>query len=63
MIEREEFQDKVLTCADCGDEFTWSAVEQAFFKEKGMTSEPKHCKYCRRDNRERRAERDAAKGR
>jgi hypothetical protein len=45
--ERGEFQDKVLTCSDCGREFTWSADEQAFFKEKGFTNEPKRCKDCR----------------
>jgi len=45
--ENREFQDKVLTCADCGQEFTWSAAEQAFFKEKGFTNEPKRCKDCR----------------
>ncbi len=47
MSESGESQDKVLTCADCGQEFTWSAAEQAFFKEKGFTNEPKRCKDCR----------------
>ena len=47
MSENREFQDRVLTCADCGQEFTWSADEQAFFKEKGFTNEPKRCKGCR----------------
>jgi hypothetical protein len=46
--EPDEFQDRILTCVDCGDEFTWSAGEQAFFQEKGLTSEPKRCQDCRR---------------
>ena len=35
-----------LTCADCGREFTFSAEEQAFFREKGFNP-PKRCKECR----------------
>ena len=43
-----EFQDRVFTCVDCGNEFTWSVGEQAFFQEKGLASEPKRCQDCRR---------------
>lgn len=43
----EEFQDKTLVCQDCGKEFTFTAGEQAFYKEKGLTNEPKRCKECR----------------
>ncbi|HKY04686.1 MAG TPA: zinc-ribbon domain-containing protein [Blastocatellia bacterium] len=39
-------EDKTLTCADCGQPFTFSAGEQAFYLERGMT-EPKRCKPCR----------------
>ncbi len=42
-----EFQDKTLTCGDCGNEFTFTAGEQAFYNEKGFTNEPKRCKACR----------------
>ncbi len=56
------FQDRVLTCADCGEEFTWGAGEQEYFREKGLTSEPKWCKDCRQANRQRRAEAGAMKG-
>ncbi|HYP25980.1 MAG TPA: zinc-ribbon domain-containing protein [Blastocatellia bacterium] len=38
--------DKVITCADCGQSFTFSAGEQDFYQQKGM-SEPKRCKECR----------------
>lgn len=43
----EEFQDKTLICKDCGNEFTFTAGEQAFYKEKGLDNEPKRCKDCR----------------
>ena len=42
-----EFTDKTLVCEDCGKEFTFTAGEQAFYKEKGLDNEPKRCKECR----------------
>ena len=39
-----EFQDKTLTCVDCGCEFTFTAGEQQFYREKGLDNEPKRCK-------------------
>ena len=39
-------EDKTLTCADCSQPFTFSAGEQQFYQERGM-SEPKRCKDCR----------------
>jgi len=41
------FQDKSLTCADCGTSFTFSANEQEFYQSKGYTNEPKRCPSCR----------------
>lgn len=41
------FEDKVLTCKDCGVEFTFSASEQEFYAEKGFTNEPGRCPACR----------------
>ncbi|ATW26057.1 zinc-ribbon domain containing protein [Candidatus Formimonas warabiya] len=41
------FNDKVLVCKDCGNEFTFSASEQEFFAEKGFTNEPGRCPQCR----------------
>ena len=41
------FQDKTMTCADCGASFTFSAAEQEFFQSKGYTNEPKRCPNCR----------------
>lgn len=42
-----EFEDKTLVCQDCGKEFTFTAGEQTFYKEKGLDNEPKRCKECR----------------
>lgn len=41
------FQDKNLSCKDCGAEFTFSASEQEFYAEKGFTNEPGRCPECR----------------
>ncbi len=45
------YNDKTLTCRDCGAEFTFTASEQAFFAEKGFTNEPGRCPACRSDRR------------
>jgi CxxC-x17-CxxC domain-containing protein len=42
-----EFQDKRLTCVDCGAEFIWTAGEQLFFADKNFKNEPKRCKSCK----------------
>ncbi len=39
--------DKMLTCRDCGSEFTFTASEQDFYAEKGFTNEPGRCPECR----------------
>ncbi len=41
------FEDKTLTCADCGAEFTFSAQEQELFQSRGYTNLPKRCPSCR----------------
>src|SRR5688572_26625422 len=47
---REEFRfvynDKNLTCADCGQEFVFTASEQDFYAQRGFT-EPRRCPSCR----------------
>lgn len=40
------YEDKQLTCADCGAEFTFSAEDQEYYASKGY-SEPKRCPACR----------------
>jgi CxxC-x17-CxxC domain-containing protein len=39
-------EDKVLTCRDCGNTFTFTEGEQAFYQQKGF-SEPIRCPDCR----------------
>ena len=41
------YQDRTLTCQDCGQPFTFSAEDQAYHAEKGYTNEPKRCPSCR----------------
>jgi len=48
------FEDKVLVCQDCGEEFVFTAGEQEFYHEKGFENEPKRCKNCRVNRRDRR---------
>jgi len=45
-MNKPNFEDKIFTCADCGEEFTFTIGEQVFFWDKGL-SEPKRCKKCR----------------
>ncbi|MHB1006289.1 MAG: zinc-ribbon domain containing protein [Chloroflexota bacterium] len=39
--------DKTLTCRECGREFTFTASEQEFYAQKGLTHEPGRCPECR----------------
>ena len=41
------YEDRNITCVDCGQEFVFTASEQAFYAEKGFTDAPKRCKACR----------------
>ena len=41
------FEDKSLSCADCGASFTFTSREQEFYQTKGYTNEPKRCPTCR----------------
>ena len=49
-----EYHDQQLTCADCRQDFTWTAGEQEFFHEKGFANPPKRCKECRQAKKEQR---------
>ena len=40
------YENKQITCADCGAEFTFSADDQEYYASKGY-SEPKRCPDCR----------------
>jgi CxxC-x17-CxxC domain-containing protein len=45
------YQDKVLTCQDCGTQFVFTANEQAFYAERGFSNEPKRCGPCRQSRK------------
>jgi CxxC-x17-CxxC domain-containing protein len=53
------FQEKSLTCSDCGRTFAFTVEEQEFFSSKGFTNEPKRCPSCRQA---RKAERSGNSG-
>lgn len=44
------FQDKTLDCAECGEQFVFSADDQQYHSERGYT-DPKRCPECRRARR------------
>ena len=48
------YSDKILTCADCSQDFVFTASEQDFYATRGFT-EPRRCSSCR-------ASRKAARG-
>jgi CxxC-x17-CxxC domain-containing protein len=48
-----EYNDKVLRCIDCSEEFIFSAGEQLFFADKGLRNDPKRCKPCKLKKNER----------
>ena len=49
------YEDRVITCADCGQEFVFTGAEQAFYAEKGFSEPPKRCKSCRQARKQQRA--------
>ena len=46
-IKNEMLEDETLVCKECGNEFVFTASEQAFYAEKGFLNKPKICKACR----------------
>ncbi len=42
------FQDKTLVCRDCNQDFVWTAGEQEFYEQRGLTNQPGRCPDCRR---------------
>jgi CxxC-x17-CxxC domain-containing protein len=49
------YTDKTIKCADCKQDFIFTASEQEFFAKKGFTNEPKRCRDCRNASKERRS--------
>jgi CxxC-x17-CxxC domain-containing protein len=50
------YSDRILTCADCGSEFVFTAGEQEFHASKGFTNDPRRCPSCRAARRSARGE-------
>jgi len=50
------YEDRILTCQECGASFTFSADDQAYHAEKGYTNEPKRCPSCRQARRNQRSD-------
>ncbi|MHB1042397.1 MAG: zinc-ribbon domain containing protein [Eubacteriales bacterium] len=50
------FEDRVLSCKDCGREFVFSVREQEFYAEKGFENDPLRCPECRAARKSRRNE-------
>jgi CxxC-x17-CxxC domain-containing protein len=46
--------DQRIKCVDCGEEFLFTAGEQAFYATKGLTNAPTRCKQCREARRQQR---------
>ena len=45
------YEDKLLVCSECGQEFVHSAGDQARYMERGFANEPKRCRMCREKRR------------
>ena len=46
------FEDKTLTCRECGAQFVFTASEQQFYADKGFQNEPGRCPACRAARRQ-----------
>jgi len=42
-----DYEDRPISCIDCGEDFIWTVGEQVFFHDKGLKNEPKRCKPCK----------------
>ena len=52
-----DFQDKNLTCKDCGKEFVWASGEQQFYADKGLQNPPGRCQDCRKQKKDQKTNR------
>ena len=43
-----EFDDALIVCIDCSQEFVWTIGEQEFFRDKELQNPPKRCKECKK---------------
>jgi CxxC-x17-CxxC domain-containing protein len=49
-------EDRRIKCVDCGEDFLFTAGEQAFYASKGLSNTPTRCKKCRDTRKQQRAE-------
>lgn len=56
MDETMSYQDREMTCVECGQPFTFTADDQAYQAERGYTNDPKRCPDCRAARRAGRGE-------
>lgn len=56
------FADKILTCHDCGTQFTFTAGEQQFYASRSLQNEPSRCPACRTARKASRNNLDSADG-
>ena len=45
------FEDKTISCRDCGSDFIFTAGEQGYYLEKGLLNDPQRCPSCRANRR------------
>jgi CxxC-x17-CxxC domain-containing protein len=48
-------EDQKLKCVDCGEEFVFTAGEQVFYRQHGLSHAPNRCKKCREARKNQRA--------
>ena len=46
------YEDKTLTCRECGTSFVWTAGEQDFYNQRGLVNQPGRCPACRANRRQ-----------
>jgi CxxC-x17-CxxC domain-containing protein len=49
------YTDQLLSCVDCGAQFTFTAGEQEFYAQKGFQNKPNRCPDCRQARKASRA--------
>ena len=47
MMSNAGYSDRILSCRDCGQDFTFTAGEQEFYASRGLTNDPGRCPSCR----------------
>ncbi len=46
------YEEKTLSCVECGNAFAFTVEDQEYHAQKGFTSEPKRCTSCRATRRQ-----------